>query len=70
MSMLKGFAFIRWLLVNSTDPADELKWLIFELQSSEFAGEKVHIIGHIPPGHADCMATWSRNYYQIVSRFD
>jgi sphingomyelin phosphodiesterase len=54
--------------VNSTDPVDELKWLIFELQSSELAQEKVHIIGHIPPGHADCMATWSRNYNKIISR--
>ncbi|XP_035706324.1 sphingomyelin phosphodiesterase isoform X3 [Folsomia candida] len=59
-----------WLLVNSTDPVDELKWLIFELQSSELLGEKVHIIGHIPPGHADCMATWSTNYYDIISRYE
>ncbi|CAG7786610.1 unnamed protein product [Allacma fusca] len=59
-----------WLLMNSTDPTDELKWLIFELQSSELAHEKVHIIGHIPPGHSDCMATWSRNYYRIVTRFE
>ena len=89
-----------WLLMNSTDPAEELKWLVYELQLAEFKGEKVfgslfifnthpvfdakldicfmliiiffnkvlilgekvHIIGHIPPGHVDCVEVWSRNY--------
>lgn len=27
-----------WLLLNSTDPAEELKWLVYELQLSEFKG--------------------------------
>uniref|UniRef100_A0A8D8RQQ1 Sphingomyelin phosphodiesterase n=1 Tax=Cacopsylla melanoneura TaxID=428564 RepID=A0A8D8RQQ1_9HEMI len=31
-----------WLLLNSTDPVKELQWFIFELQSAEFSGEKVH----------------------------
>ena len=30
-----------WLLMNSTDPAQELKWLVYELQLAEFKGEKV-----------------------------
>ncbi|KAF9816216.1 hypothetical protein SFRURICE_003767 [Spodoptera frugiperda] len=59
-----------WLLMNSTDPATELQWLIYELQSAEFSGEKVHIIGHIPPGHSDCLKVWSRNYYAIVNRYE
>nr|XP_023023027.1 sphingomyelin phosphodiesterase-like [Leptinotarsa decemlineata] len=58
-----------WLLVNSTDPGKELKWLIHELQNAEDNGEKVHIIGHIPPGSFDCMKTWSSNFYSIVDRF-
>ncbi|KAJ8940102.1 hypothetical protein NQ318_016018 [Aromia moschata] len=33
-----------WLLLNSTDPATELQWFIYELQSAEFNGEKVHVI--------------------------
>lgn len=37
----------RWLLVNSTDPSSELKWLIAELQKAENNNEKVHIIGMI-----------------------
>ncbi|GBP20693.1 Sphingomyelin phosphodiesterase [Eumeta japonica] len=59
-----------WLLLNSTDPATELQWLIYELQSAEFSGEKVHIIGHIPPGHSDCLKIWSRNYYAIINRYE
>lgn len=30
-----------WLLVNSTDPADQLQWLVHILQESENKGEKV-----------------------------
>lgn len=60
----------RWLLLNSTDPATELQWFIYELQSAEFNGEKVHVIGHIPPGHSDCLKVWSRNYYAIISRYE
>ncbi|RZC38634.1 sphingomyelin phosphodiesterase-like [Asbolus verrucosus] len=59
-----------WLLVNSTDPAKELEWLIFELQEAENRGEKVHIIGHIPPGSSDCMKVWSRNFNAIVERYE
>lgn len=74
--------------MNSTDPAKELQWLIYELQQAEDKGEKVHIIGnfctrffsnqknlflfagHIPPGATDCMKVWSRNYYQIIERYE
>lgn len=62
--------FCRWLLLNSTDPATELQWFIYELQSAEFSNEKVHVIGHIPPGHSDCLKVWSRNFYKIISRYE
>lgn len=58
-----------WLLLNSTDPADQLRWLVFELQLAEFKGEKVHILGHVPPGHLDCVREWSRNFYEIIARY-
>uniref|UniRef100_A0A3Q3J3G6 Saposin B-type domain-containing protein n=1 Tax=Monopterus albus TaxID=43700 RepID=A0A3Q3J3G6_MONAL len=57
-----------WLMVNSTDPANQLQWLVHILQASEDKGEKVHIIGHIPPGL--CLDSWSRNYYHIVNRYE
>ncbi|KAL1505786.1 hypothetical protein ABEB36_005267 [Hypothenemus hampei] len=59
-----------WLFLNSTDPASELQWLIHELSQAESKGEKVHIIGHIAPGSTDCMKTWSKNFYDIVNRFE
>ena len=58
-----------WLLLNSTDPADQLQWLVYELQVAEFRGEKVHLLGHIPPGHVDCVRVWSRNFNRIINRY-
>uniref|UniRef100_A0A8C5N3R3 Sphingomyelin phosphodiesterase n=1 Tax=Leptobrachium leishanense TaxID=445787 RepID=A0A8C5N3R3_9ANUR len=57
-----------WLLVNSTDPAGQLQWLVGILQDAMDNKEKVHIIGHIPPGL--CAKTWSWNYYRIVNRYE
>ncbi|XP_010777354.1 sphingomyelin phosphodiesterase [Notothenia coriiceps] len=57
-----------WLMVNSTDPANQLQWLVHILQDSENKGEKVHIIGHIPPGL--CLSSWSWNYYHILNRYE
>ncbi|XP_061658323.1 sphingomyelin phosphodiesterase isoform X2 [Syngnathoides biaculeatus] len=57
-----------WLMVNSSDPANQLQWLVHVLQTSEDKGEKVHIIGHIPPGL--CLSSWSWNYYHIVNRYE
>lgn len=59
-----------WLLLNTTDPLGELQWLINQLENAEVTGEKVHIIGHIPPGTFDCMKMWSANYYRIVNRYE
>ncbi|KAK0079856.1 hypothetical protein PV325_000728, partial [Microctonus aethiopoides] len=59
-----------WLLLNSTDPVDELQWLVSVLDKAEIIGEKVHIIGHIPPGHSDCLKVWSKNYYRIINRYE
>ncbi|KAJ6645977.1 Sphingomyelin phosphodiesterase, partial [Pseudolycoriella hygida] len=58
-----------WLLINATDPISHLQWLAYELQAAELSNEKVHIIGHIPPGNVDCMRIWSRNYFKIIERF-
>lgn len=56
-------------MVNSKDPADELSWLTEELQKAEYSGEKVHILGHIPPGHTDCLTTWTKVYANLVTRY-
>lgn len=57
-----------WLYINSTDPYNQLKWLVDILQTSENNGEKVHIIGHVNP--STCLKSFSENYYQIVNRYE
>lgn len=45
-----------WLLVNSTDPAGQLQWLVHILQESETKGEKVSRAGndrHVNQGQLD-----------------
>ena len=59
----------RWLFVNAVDPGNQLRWLIEQLQSAEDAGEKIHIIGHIPPGDQDCIKAWKYNFKKIVNRY-
>ncbi|XP_022694615.1 sphingomyelin phosphodiesterase-like isoform X3 [Varroa jacobsoni] len=59
-----------WLLINSTDPTDQLKWLTNQLQECEDKGIKVHVMGHIPPGQSDCLSVWSRNFNDIVNRYE
>ena len=36
-----------WLLINATDPLNQLDWLAKTLQESEDKNEKVHIIGQL-----------------------
>ena len=62
------FFSIRWLYLNTTDPDGQLKWLMSILQKAEDNKEKVHIVGHIPPGISDCLKAWSHNFYKIVDR--
>jgi sphingomyelin phosphodiesterase len=57
-----------WLLINSTDPSNQLDWLAKTLQNSENIGEKVHILGHINP--SACLGSWAENYYRIINRYE
>ncbi|CAF0859159.1 unnamed protein product [Adineta ricciae] len=57
-----------WLFINSTDPLEQLQWMINWLQYAEDHGEKVHIIGHIPP--KACLASFSWNFHKIVNRYE
>ena len=45
-----------------------LVWLIEQLLAAEAAGEKVHILSHVPPGNAECLGAWGREYSRIISR--
>lgn len=51
-------------------PGNMLVWLIDQLLEAEAAGEKVHILSHVPPGNAECLGAWGREYSRIISRFE
>lgn len=40
-----------------------------ELLEAETDGDKVHIIGHIPPDNKECTQAWLFNYLRIIDRF-
>ncbi|CAH2244198.1 jg7438 [Pararge aegeria aegeria] len=59
----------RWLVYDPSDAKKHLDWLVEQLHEAELAGEKVHILAHIPPGVDDLTHTWTREYNRIVNRF-
>ncbi|CAG4993116.1 unnamed protein product [Parnassius apollo] len=58
-----------WLVYDPLEPKRHLDWLVQELYKAELAGEKVHILTHIPPGVHDFPYVWTREYNRIVNRF-
>ena len=60
------FSWMNWQWV---DNSGVLQWLVQTLYDAEIAGEKVHIISHIPPGNGDCLGAWGRNYAKIIERY-
>ncbi|KAF9399088.1 hypothetical protein BGX21_006794 [Mortierella sp. AD011] len=60
-----------YLFVNTKDydPDGEINWLVTQLQAAEDAGERVWIIGHVPPSKPDCLRNWSSLYYQAIQRY-
>ena len=60
--------FDRWLFYNPKDQDGQLHWLAETLLKAEAAGEKVHILGHIPSGSSECLRTWSREFHRIIDR--
>jgi sphingomyelin phosphodiesterase len=57
-------------MLDPIDPANQLKWLVHQLQEAETANEKVHIIGHIPPDSRECTQAWLYNYLRIMERYE
>jgi len=55
-------------MLNPKDQDGQLQWLADTLLQAERAGEKVHILGHIPSGTSDCLRTWSREFHKIIDR--
>jgi hypothetical protein len=55
-------------LYDHRDPDGQLDWLVRVLAEAEADNEKVHILHHISPGHADCHRIWSREFSRIITR--
>ena len=45
-----------------------MSWFLDQLLQAERAGDKVHIVAHIPTGNSEALEGWSINYYNIVNR--
>lgn len=45
-----------------------MSWLVEQLSQAELAGDKVHIVAHIPGGNGEALEGWSLNYYNIINR--
>lgn len=66
------YAFNFWVFEKEMafDPNGQFAWLVQELQAAEDAGERVYIIGHMPPGRHDALYDGSNYLNQIVNRYD
>lgn len=51
------------------DPSNELTWLAKELSIAEAAGNRVWLLGHIPPGHPDMVNDYSIYWNKILLRY-
>ncbi|KAG8237410.1 hypothetical protein J437_LFUL016226 [Ladona fulva] len=58
-----------WQVYDHVDPSGMLKWMMDQLLDAESKGQKVHILGHLPPGYVDCWSVWSREFMRIINRF-
>uniref|UniRef100_A0A1I8QE44 Sphingomyelin phosphodiesterase n=1 Tax=Stomoxys calcitrans TaxID=35570 RepID=A0A1I8QE44_STOCA len=64
------YLFNFWVFFDgSITSQPQLDWLHDTLLAAENAGEKVHILAHIPSGSADCWSVWAREYNRIIERF-
>lgn len=57
-----------WTIYSPKDIDGQLQWLADTLLKAEKAGEKVHILTHIPTW-SSCLRTWSREFRRITDRF-
>ncbi|CAI4226979.1 unnamed protein product [Auanema sp. JU1783] len=66
---LGGDAVNFWLTINDTDPDGTMAWVIEQLLDAENAGDKVHVVSHIPGGDSEAREGYALNYYKVTNRF-
>ncbi|XP_026477056.1 sphingomyelin phosphodiesterase-like [Ctenocephalides felis] len=64
-----AYIYNLWLLYDPAFPKKQLQWLHDTLLEAERTNEKVHILGHVPPGEPTNFITWDREYRRIIQRF-
>jgi sphingomyelin phosphodiesterase len=62
-------AFNWWIIYSVKAAAGQFQWMHDVLLSAENAGEKVHILAHVPNGDEDFHQPCSREYRRIIERF-
>uniref|UniRef100_A0A1I8ABT4 Sphingomyelin phosphodiesterase n=1 Tax=Steinernema glaseri TaxID=37863 RepID=A0A1I8ABT4_9BILA len=65
-----GDAMNFYLYVNQTDPDGTMTWFVNQLADAEAAGDKVHVVSHIPGGDTEALEGWAHNYYKVINRFE
>lgn len=60
---------LRWLHYKPNYMKDQLEWLRDTLKAAETGGEKVHILGHVPPNNYASAYVWNREYRRVVLRY-
>ena len=55
-----------FLLLGFDDPSGHLHWIYSTLKSAEEKGERVYVIGHIPPGTHSCYSKELTNGFQCL----
>lgn len=63
-------SFNFFLIRNPTDPLNQIELLRYELDLSEKSGEKVIIIGHIPPGDYGFFEECNKRYNILIERYE
>lgn len=58
-----------WLIYSVKSIRDQFQWLHDVLLSAEKAGEKVHLLAHMPNGGEEIHQPCSREFRRIVDRF-
>ncbi|XP_058443157.1 sphingomyelin phosphodiesterase-like [Malaya genurostris] len=64
-----AYTFNWWILYDPAYLRGQLQWLHDTLLQAEAAGEKVHILAHIPIGTGSTFVTWAQQYRRILDRF-
>lgn len=63
-----GFTENYWLFYDDEYFKEQLQWFHDVLLEAEKAGEKVHVLSHVPTNDGWCYEKWTYNYHLIIER--